>query len=284
MTISVRNLPPVGGALLILFFFLPWVSASCSMAPDVRIDVSGYEMASGYLGGSYGGQTDATPLMWLFPLLAIGSVGALSKGRSGLRLSLISGLLGLFGLLVFAITVMSYGKDAAQGGFDIRFQYGYWLSWLAFGLHAGSSYWLTKEEQGESIKIPGFQMPVSVEIERAPPVTPDVRPHPPPRGEALAWLRFIEGPIAGTEVPITSEDFLIGRGSFCDLQLKDPSVSREHARLRYAQGVWFIQDQGSARGMYINGNLVEAARLHSEDQVQLSNSKFVFILIDGFIN
>jgi hypothetical protein len=290
MTISIRNLPPAAGALVILFFFLPWVSVSCSLAPELKINASGYEMASGNYNelealsnlGSIWGEPDVdraetAPLMWLFPLFAIGGIAALSRSRAGLRLSLVSGILGLFALLAFTVSVLAYKSDASSTGFDIRFQYGYWLSWLAFGLQAGAAYAAIKEGRISDIRLPKLQLPIKVEIDRGPPA-PGIPPQPISAGGVLAMLKFISGPMTGAEVPVTSKDILIGRGSTCDIRLSDMSVSRQHAQLRYVQGAWYIQDQGSSGGLFVNGNQGQAFRLYSGDRIALGSSTIVFKL------
>lgn len=77
---------------------------------------------------------------------------------------------------------------------------------------------------------------------------------------------------------ITIRDGLvIGRGSGSDIRLSDPSVSRWHARIRLAQGAWFIQDQGSKGGIYVNGQRVNASRLNNGDSIQIGNNSFRFL-------
>jgi pSer/pThr/pTyr-binding forkhead associated (FHA) protein len=78
------------------------------------------------------------------------------------------------------------------------------------------------------------------------------------------------------QLPLTKASLLIGRGSACDLRLDDRSVSRQHARLRYAQGAWFIQDQGSRGGTYVNGAPVTACRLNSGDVIKIGNTSLIF--------
>ena len=106
----------------------------------------------------------------------------------------------------------------------------------------------------------------------------DVRAPPkvPPAVGVLARLEFIEGPLRGQSRPITTTDLLIGRGSACDIRLEDRSVSRIHARLRYAQGAWFIQDQGSSGGTFVNDEMIQAKRLKLDDRVTIGDTSFKF--------
>lgn len=72
------------------------------------------------------------------------------------------------------------------------------------------------------------------------------------------------------------DGLIIGRGSASGLRLNDPSVSRAHASLRFAQGAWFIQDLGSKSGIIVNGQKVSATRLNPGDQIQIGGSAFIF--------
>lgn len=69
---------------------------------------------------------------------------------------------------------------------------------------------------------------------------------------------------------------VMGRDPGCTLRLADPYVSRRHARLRYAQGVWYIQDLGSKGGTFVNGNAVTATALRDGDRIRVGGAEFVF--------
>lgn len=76
------------------------------------------------------------------------------------------------------------------------------------------------------------------------------------------------------QVVLLKDNLTIGRGSACDLQLKDPMISRLHARFRFADGQWFIQDASSAHGTFVNGQLVKATHLKAGDRVQIGANEF----------
>lgn len=71
-------------------------------------------------------------------------------------------------------------------------------------------------------------------------------------------------------------DFIIGRNAACDYVIPDPAVSRQHARLRWSRGQWFIQDLGSSGGILVNGSPVRASRLNSGDRIQIGQNTFFF--------
>ncbi len=86
--------------------------------------------------------------------------------------------------------------------------------------------------------------------------------------------RLVSG--QGQSHPMTVEPFLIGRSKVCDLRLTDKDASRVHARICFAHGSWYIQDQDSAAGIYINGQRQAAVRLYSGDQIQICSHLFTF--------
>jgi len=76
--------------------------------------------------------------------------------------------------------------------------------------------------------------------------------------------------------PLTFSGALIGRDPYCDIVLNDPMVSRQHARIDYQQGQWFITDLGSKNGTYVNGYPVEQQMLNPGDEILLGNTTLVF--------
>lgn len=46
---------------------------------------------------------------------------------------------------------------------------------------------------------------------------------------------------------------ILGRSRVCDWVLRDPTVSRRHARLCHSNGKWWLRDLGSINGTFLNG-------------------------------
>jgi len=83
------------------------------------------------------------------------------------------------------------------------------------------------------------------------------------------------------EVPVTKEEFLIGRGPDCDLRLGSSEVSRHHCLLRVRGEEVTVSDLGSSNGTYLNGQRVRSqAALHSGDEIVLGKSRFLIDLGD----
>ncbi len=95
-------------------------------------------------------------------------------------------------------------------------------------------------------------------------------------GAAVASLTGIAGSMAGISTQIPPTGLLIGRGSECTLRLADRAASRQHARLAFAQGNWYLQDLGSRGGTYVNGIRVNAIGLKEGDHIRIGNSEFIF--------
>jgi adenylate cyclase len=69
-------------------------------------------------------------------------------------------------------------------------------------------------------------------------------------------------------------DTLVGRSPICDLVVRDPSVSRRHARFEVTDGRCFIQDLGSRSGTYNNGEFIGRSELSDGDAVSLGQMPF----------
>lgn len=91
-----------------------------------------------------------------------------------------------------------------------------------------------------------------------------------------AYLQVVNGEQAGKNYRLDGQT-LIGRGSYCQILLKDISVSRTHAVLFFTEGRWFIQDQNSRSGVYLNDRRIKQAKLHTRDKLKLGHTELIFI-------
>ncbi len=77
---------------------------------------------------------------------------------------------------------------------------------------------------------------------------------------AAPTLEAVEGPLAGARFPLAA-DTVIGRAAGADVVVSDPSVSRRHARIVFADGDWVVEDLHSANGVKVNGDRTDRGTL-----------------------
>ena len=80
----------------------------------------------------------------------------------------------------------------------------------------------------------------------------------------------------GVTYELGCDEVLIGRHASADIRLPDLSVSRYHAMLTVADGVWTIRDMGSKSGLFVNGNMVHETVLNENDLITLGNRRLIF--------
>ena len=56
--------------------------------------------------------------------------------------------------------------------------------------------------------------------------------------------------------------YTIGRSDSCSIVIKDPTLSREHARIWWENGNWYLEDSNSANGVELNSVLLEPGRAY----------------------
>lgn len=74
-----------------------------------------------------------------------------------------------------------------------------------------------------------------------------------------------------------AERTTIGRSPDCPVFLDDVTVSRKHAVLVEREGRWFIEDQGSLNGTFVNRRRVESAELSDGDELQIGKYRLTFL-------
>jgi hypothetical protein len=70
----------------------------------------------------------------------------------------------------------------------------------------------------------------------------------------------------------------IGRSPDCDVFLDDVTVSRKHAVLLEHDNGYYIEDQGSLNGTYLNRKRIDSAeRLENGDELQIGKYKLTYL-------
>ncbi|MFC2028625.1 protein kinase [Chloroflexota bacterium] len=77
-----------------------------------------------------------------------------------------------------------------------------------------------------------------------------------------------QGEMVNQSINIPPTGFTIGRSKKCQLQITEPSVSRYHATIFPANQGFYIRDEGSSLGTYVNGApIAEPHRLEHGDMI-----------------
>ncbi|SFG36775.1 FHA domain-containing protein [Desulfotomaculum arcticum] len=87
--------------------------------------------------------------------------------------------------------------------------------------------------------------------------------------EAAASLEVLEGPLSGRRYQVEGNLAVIGRKESCDIFLPDESISRRHALISRVGRQFYIKDQASTNGTYINGARVEQEELMPGDMIKI---------------
>ena len=82
----------------------------------------------------------------------------------------------------------------------------------------------------------------------------------------------------------SGEKNLLGRDWECRVVLNDPQCSRVHAEVYCDEDGWWIRDNQSSNGTYVNGQTVQQARLVDGTQLRIGASSFTFSLSTPVIN
>lgn len=127
---------------------------------------------------------------------------------------------------------------------------------------------------------PAMPPPVAApgQLRASVPVAPAHVPNavPLPAGMPRAWLEGLGGALGGQRFWLQKADTLVGRSTVCDVQIPDPKVSRRHFMIRFARGAFYLQDQQSAQGTWVNGERVLAQRLHDGDRIAVGDTVLIF--------
>lgn len=106
-----------------------------------------------------------------------------------------------------------------------------------------------------------------------------MRPSGPQRG--MAWLVAASGAARGRSFRLDAGGAVIGRDpSSCDIVVDDPTVSRQHAKVRGemvdGRVRYHILDMGSRSGTRVDDVRIDRVRLDDGARISLGQTEFVF--------
>lgn len=88
---------------------------------------------------------------------------------------------------------------------------------------------------------------------------------------------LITGPHGEQTVKLHKKRNSLGRSKECDILLSDFSVSRSHAFIYEENGVWFIEDNNSTNGVFVNNKKVHKSKIDVGDEITIGNFKLELI-------
>lgn len=78
------------------------------------------------------------------------------------------------------------------------------------------------------------------------------------------------------EVPLKAHGYTVGRATDCALRLPESSVSRKHAEITFDGSELRVEDLGSSRGTFVNGEKIDATTgLNAGDAVAIGSTVFL---------
>ena len=96
-------------------------------------------------------------------------------------------------------------------------------------------------------------------------------------GVGAAELRAVQGPTSGRTWKLPAGEAKIGRDASNLVAIEDAKASREHARVRFADGLMSITDLGSSNGTYVNDSRISGqVPLSDGDLIRIGDTVLAF--------
>ena len=91
-----------------------------------------------------------------------------------------------------------------------------------------------------------------------------------------AMLVILDGPQAGRRILLSRSVCAIGTDPRCHLRPPDPTLSPVHATIHLHQGGYYVKDQRSRNGTFVNNQRADLVRLRHGDTLRLGGLSFRF--------
>ena len=87
-------------------------------------------------------------------------------------------------------------------------------------------------------------------------------------------IRFLNGKLAGQEIPLQEGKYILGRSEDCQITIPDPGISKKHAALEVDEQGVIISDLKSSNGTFLNGIKIQESEIHNKDKVSICSTSF----------
>jgi phosphoserine phosphatase RsbU/P len=101
--------------------------------------------------------------------------------------------------------------------------------------------------------------------------------HSDPGSNVFPSLIYVQGN-EQRSIVMNRTPFSVGRKVDKDLVIPDPRVSRDHALIVAENGDFFVVDQGSKHGTYVNGERVQRQKLQRNDRVEFGVRDVAYVI------
>src|SRR5438477_586832 len=100
-----------------------------------------------------------------------------------------------------------------------------------------------------------------------------------PGSGVFPTLVFVQGNEQRT-INLDHSPFTVGRKVDKDLVIADPRVSRDHALITLENGQFYVDDQGSKHGDFVNGERVQRKSLERNDRVEFGVRDVAYVIFN----
>ena len=95
----------------------------------------------------------------------------------------------------------------------------------------------------------------------------------------MASIVLTGGYDKGTSFKLMEGKNVIGRSPECNIRLKDPWISRNHAQIVITEdGKYFLEDLVSVNGTYVNGQRISRVELKHRDSIYFGKTPAIFLI------
>ena len=108
---------------------------------------------------------------------------------------------------------------------------------------------------------------------------PITGPSSPPSSGVFPLLVFVQGN-EQRNMNLDHTPFTVGRKVDKDLVIPDPRVSRDHAIIASENGQFYVLDQGSKHGTFVNGERVERKILERNDRLEFGVREVAYVIFN----
>ncbi len=92
-------------------------------------------------------------------------------------------------------------------------------------------------------------------------------------------FKFTSGPLAGKIVIFQKPVITMGRDGQCDVVVMDPKVSRVHARIRWLNGAWIIENLSQSSYVSVDSQHMQQGTIQHNSLVSLgADTSFIFLI------